>query len=75
MIIYGCLSMWPLLVVCVMWAIVAGFFIWVFETYGNKEEFPRPFLVGLFEGKKCMLLLLMRKFRLFEQMITHRGVV
>ena len=42
--------MWPLLVICVMWAIVAGFFIWILETYWNEKEFPRPFLSGLFEG-------------------------
>ncbi len=49
-IIMGCLQMWPLLVICLLWAIVAGFFMWLFETRHNPEQFPRPFMSGLFEG-------------------------
>jgi hypothetical protein len=31
-------------------AVISGFIVWIMETWGNEEEFPRPFLIGWFEG-------------------------
>lgn len=31
-------------------AIISGFIVWLFETKTNKEEFPRQFFIGWFEG-------------------------
>ena len=36
--------------ICLPMALISGFVAWSFETWNNAEEFPRPFLVGLFEG-------------------------
>ena len=41
---------WQLLCICLLLAVLAGFIAWVLETPGNKDEFPRPFFIGLFEG-------------------------
>ena len=49
-LISACLEMWPLIIVVILMVAVAGFFSWILETWGNVEEFPRPFLEGWFEG-------------------------
>lgn len=43
-------ELYPLLVVCLLLAVVSGFIAWIIETWSNKEQFPRPFLIGWFEG-------------------------
>ena len=43
-------NIWPLLVICLLMTFIVGFFIWLIETWQNKNEFPRPFFIGLFEG-------------------------
>ena len=43
-------QVFPISVVCILASIVAGFVCWLFETWTNREEFPRPFLIGWFEG-------------------------
>ena len=48
--IYGCLSMWPLLAICLLMAVIAGFIAWIIETWGNPEEFPRSFHIGWLDG-------------------------
>ena len=45
-LILNCFELWPLLVMCVVLAAIAGFIAWLFETRNNKEEFPRPFIRG-----------------------------
>ena len=45
-LILNCFELWPLLVMCVTLAAIAGFIAWLFETRSNKEEFPRPFVRG-----------------------------
>ena len=37
------LSIWPVVIVCLLMAIIAGFLCWIFETRTNEEEFPKPF--------------------------------
>lgn len=49
-LITSCANTWPLLVIIILLSAIAGFFIWVLETWFNKEEFPRVFHVGLFDG-------------------------
>ena len=49
-LIVSCLNMWPLIVICVMMVVISGAICWLMETRGNKEEFPRPFMAGWFEG-------------------------
>lgn len=49
-IVQGCTKMWPLLAVCILMSLIAGFFGWIMETWSNPDEFPRPFLNGLMEG-------------------------
>ena len=46
----SCLDMWPLLIILILMVAISGFIGWVLETWVNKEEFPRTFLVGWFEG-------------------------
>lgn len=48
--IMDCLDMWPLLVICMLMAIIAGFIGWLIETWANEDEFPRPFIKGLIDG-------------------------
>ena len=48
--ISSCLHLWPLLIICILAAVIAGFIIWMMETRLNAEEFSRTFHVGLFEG-------------------------
>ena len=44
------LSIWPVIVVCLLMAIIAGFLCWIFEMWSNEEEFPKAFYRGLVEG-------------------------
>ena len=46
----GCLKMWPLLAICLLMSLIAGFIAWAMESPFNTEEFPRAFHLGLFEG-------------------------
>ena len=43
-------DLYPLIVVCILMAIISGFVAWILETWSNREEFPRPFLRGWCEG-------------------------
>lgn len=49
-LIVACTNMWPLIIISLLMALIAGFITWSMETAGNEEEFPRPFLIGLFDG-------------------------
>ena len=49
-IIYACTHLWPLLTICLLFALISGFIAWTMEMQGNAEEFPRSFHIGLFEG-------------------------
>ena len=40
----------PLTTICILVSVLSGFFCWLFETWGNREEFSRTFLIGWFEG-------------------------
>ena len=44
------LMLYPLVIICVLLAIISGFISWCFETWCNSLEFPRPFFTGWFEG-------------------------
>ena len=44
------LELYPLMIICLLLAVIAGFFAWILETWTNIEEFPRDFLTGWFEG-------------------------
>lgn len=48
--VLSCLRMWPLMIICLLMVAVSGFIGWLLETRSNKEEFPREFLSGWFEG-------------------------
>ena len=47
---HSCLGMWPVILICLMFAAIAGFVCWISETWTNQEHFPRSFLIGWFEG-------------------------
>lgn len=49
-LILSCAELWPLLLICLLMALISGFVAWLLETWQNQEEFPRPFPIGLFEG-------------------------
>ena len=49
-LIISCINMWPLMIICFLMVVISGFICWLMETWGNKEEFPRSFMVGWFEG-------------------------
>ena len=44
------LRLYPLIIVCLLLAVVSGFIAWVIETWSNEKEFPRAFMIGWFEG-------------------------
>ncbi|XP_048575386.1 uncharacterized protein LOC5499458 [Nematostella vectensis] len=44
------LSSWPLLALSIICTSMAGMAMWVFESLGNSEEFPRDFAKGWWEG-------------------------
>ena len=44
------LRLYPLIIICLLLAVVSGFIAWIIETWSNKLEFPRPFMIGWFEG-------------------------
>ena len=46
----GCFQLYPLLIVCLLMSLVAGFVIWCMETRNNKRDFPRSFLIGWIKG-------------------------
>ena len=48
--IMTCLEMWPLIVICLLMSIIAGFLIWILDTWTNEKQFPRSFLSGITEG-------------------------
>ena len=45
-----CLELYPIIITCLLMAVIAGFLAWIMETWFNKEEFPRAFLRGWFDG-------------------------
>ena len=49
-LVMSCLNLWPLLVICLLMALISGFIAWIIERWENVKEFPRPFLVGILEG-------------------------
>ena len=49
-LVLSCGNLWPLLVIMLLMALIAGFIIWLIETWINKEMFPRTFLIGLLDG-------------------------
>ena len=44
------LELWPLLIILLILAFLAGFVAWVIETWTNKDEFSRSFVIGLLDG-------------------------
>ena len=46
----ACLNLYPLLIVCLLMSLVAGFVVWFMETRSNRAFFPRSFLNGWFNG-------------------------
>ena len=44
------LRLYPLIIVCLLLAFVSGFIAWIIETWSNEVQFPRPFIIGWFEG-------------------------
>ena len=44
------LHIYAFIVICLLMAIISGFIAWLMETWFNREHFPRPFLIGWFEG-------------------------
>ena len=49
-LILSCFHMWPIVLMCLTLAAIAGFLCWMMETWQNVDEIPRPFLSGWFEG-------------------------
>ena len=49
-LVMSCLNLWPLLVICLLMALISGCIAWIIEKWENVKEFPRPFLVGIREG-------------------------
>ncbi len=46
----GASELWPLICGSLLLTVLSGFIAWLLDTWINEEDFPRPFLVGLFEG-------------------------
>lgn len=45
-----CLDLYPLILFCIIMAIISGFVVWVIELFAKDSEFPRTFASGVFEG-------------------------
>ena len=43
-LIQACAELWPLLLICLLMALISGFVAWLFETWNNASEFPRAIL-------------------------------
>ena len=56
-VIKAIIDIWPLLGVSILLAYAAGVLIWIIETWSNREDFPRIFIRGSFEGKHLLTLL------------------
>ncbi|XP_078348134.1 uncharacterized protein LOC144633195 isoform X1 [Oculina patagonica] len=41
---------WPVLILTILLSILAGVFLWLLDTWFNKEQFPRNFFRGSWEG-------------------------
>ena len=48
--ITACINLYPLLLVCLLMSLVAGFVVWCMETGNNRSFFPRSFLIGWING-------------------------
>ncbi|XP_057296850.1 uncharacterized protein LOC130625765 isoform X1 [Hydractinia symbiolongicarpus] len=46
----ACLGLWPLFLITLLLAFIAGAIGWICDTRYNEEEFPRPFVNGVLEG-------------------------
>ena len=46
----GCLSTWPLIVICLLLSCLSGFVIWCMEQQKNEGQFPKRFYQGLYDG-------------------------
>ena len=44
------LQVFPITLICILASAVAGLICWLLETSTNRDEFPRPFLIGWFDG-------------------------
>ena len=44
------IKLWPLFVILIVFAMLAGVVAWFIESWTNKEEFSRSFVVGLLDG-------------------------
>ena len=49
-VIVACSKMWPLIVTCLLFTTISGFFFWVIEACINVEETPQRFYAGIFDG-------------------------
>ena len=43
-------NLWPLIVILHVFALLAGFLVWLFESWTNREEFSRSFVHGVIDG-------------------------
>ncbi|XP_066913600.1 uncharacterized protein [Clytia hemisphaerica] len=46
----GIFGLFPLLIICLLLAFLAGFVGWLMESRSNTEEFRKPFIHGIFDG-------------------------
>ena len=46
-LVLSCANLWPLFVICLLMTVIAGFPVWLSETWFNENEFPRSFFYRL----------------------------
>lgn len=49
-LLMGVFNTWPLIIICLLLALISGFVIWALEKRENFEEFPKPIVGGIAEG-------------------------
>ena len=49
-VVVACLNLWPFLLICLLFAFISGFLVWVIEHRLNVEDFPQRFYRGIFDG-------------------------
>ena len=49
-LVMNIVQLWPLLVILLTFAVLAGFVMWLFENWTNPKEFSQSFAVGMLDG-------------------------
>ena len=49
-VVHAYVNLWPFLLICLLFAFISGFIVWIVEGRKNKDEFASHFCPGMFDG-------------------------